>query len=484
MQKMKKTVNQNEFKKVLQDKFLLVEKISDLKRVNSFSQIQLCIVKTDFESADLKIIKKVASANPNVEFWISSNDTSRKNILYANELGIKIIIPSPFDSNIVFDFFNQQDISFLTNSLAIKTEYSSIEGLKVMIVDDNLLNVRLLEEVLAQFELDITSFLKPQVACEMALREKFDLFLLDIMMPEMSGFDLAKVIKESEHNQNTPIIFISALSDSQNKITGYDLGSCAYIEKPFDINIIKSQIYNILKNKKIQESHANDQETFLATVVHDLKTPISAEINALQLLLGEGFGTLDEFQQEIIEDILNSTKFMRDMVENILCKNKIDSGNIKLSKEMYSLRDLAEHSIDLTKYVLAAKQQRVCFRCNFESPLASFDFLEMKRVLHNLIANASQYSPCSTDIILEIFKEGDKIGISVQDFGNGIELENQKDVFVQYMSFAKQHKTIGSGLGLYISKRIVEAHEGEILIDSKLGFGTKISIILPTYTKV
>jgi len=484
MQEIKKTANQNRFKKVLQDKFLLAEKASDLKKISSFNRIKLCIVKTDFDRADLKILKKISSANPNVEFWISSNETSRKNILYANELGIKIIIPSPFDSNIVYDFFNQQDISFLTDRLAQNVEYTSLAGLKVMIVDDNLMNVRLLEEVLAQFELEISSFLKPQVACEMALREKFDLFLLDIMMPEMSGFDLAKIIKESEHNRSTPIVFISALSDSQNKITGYDLGSCAYIEKPFDINIIKSQIYNLLKNKKIQESHANDKETFMATVAHDLKTPLRAEINALQLLLGEGFGTLDEFQQEIIEDILNSTKFMRDMVENILCKNKIDSGNIKLSKEMCSLRDLAEQSIDLTQYVLAAKQQRVCFRCNLENPVAHFDFLEMKRVLHNLIANASQYSPCATDIIVEIFKERDKIGISVQDFGSGIDLENQKDVFVQYMSFAKQHKTVGSGLGLYITKVIVEAHGGEILLDSKVGFGTKISIIFPAPTKV
>ena len=469
----------NYLKNKFQDKFIFVEKISELKRINNFARIELCIIKTDFEKSDLKIIKKITSANPNVEFWITSNDSSRKNVLCANEIGAKMIVSCPFDKNIVFDFFNQQDISYLTEHLTTSAEYTSLAGLKVMIVDDNLMNVTLLEDVLAQFDLEISSFLKPQEACEASLKEKFDLFLLDIMMPEMSGFDLAKVIKGSENNQNAPIIFISALSDSANKITGYNLGSHAYIEKPFDLNIIRSQIYNVLKNRKIQEANASDKETFMATVAHDLKTPISAEINALKLLLGKGLGTLADCQQEIIQDILDSTNFMKDMVENILCKNKIDCGQINLFKEMHSLKDLVEHSIDLTKYILSAKQQRISFRCNLENPMAPIDFLEMKRVLHNLIANASAYSPCGKEIVAEIFKSDDNIGIFVQDFGNGIDLKNQEDVFVQFVSMAKQNKTVGTGLGLYITKRIVEAHGGKILLDSKVGYGTKISIILP-----
>lgn len=471
----------NELKKKAQDRFIFIEKAAELKAIKAFSPIKLCIIKTDFDNNDLKIIKKVTSENPNTEFWIASNESTRKNVLSANEIGIKMIVPYPFGDNIVSDYFNQQDISYLTKHLQTNADYTSLAGLKVMIVDDNSMNVKLLEEVLSQFDLTISSFQKPQEACEALLKEKFDLFLLDIMMPEMSGFDLAKVIKGSVNNQDVPIIFISALSDSANKITSYNLGSHAYIEKPFDVNIIKSQIYNVLKNKKIQESQAKDKETFMATVAHDLKTPINAEINALQLLLGDCLGTLEESQQEIIEDILNSTKFMKDMVENILCKNKIDCGQINLHKENCSLKELVEHSIELTKYILSAKQQRVCFSCKVENPVASIDFLEMKRVLHNLIANASNYSPCGKDIVVEIFNTGENIGIFVQDFGNGIDLKNQQDVFAQYMTLAKQNKTVGTGLGLYITKRIVEAHGGRIVLESKVGQGTKISILLPVF---
>lgn len=465
-------------------KFLFIEKISGFKNIDRLKGVELCVIESDFSKSDLKEIKKLNAAHKNIEFWISSNSATRENILAACEIGIKNVVPSPIEGKIIREYFNKQKLPSIPSNNDENIDYSSVAGLKVMIVDDNSMNVELLEEVLSKFDLKITSFLKASDACKVILHEKFDLFLLDIMMPEVSGFDLAKKIKETPHNKTAPIIFISALSDSNNKITGYNLGSCAYIEKPFDINIIKSQIYNVLKNQKAQEILASDQDNFFAMVAHDLKTPISAEINALQLLLDNNFGALEENQQEILEDILNSTRFMQDMVENLLSKNKIDYGQINLSKQVYSLKDLTQHCIELTKYILSDKKQTVNFKCSLENTLLPLDFTEMKRAIHNLIANASAYSPSGKEIIVEVFQHDGYIGVSVQDFGKGIALENQKDIFLQYMTLAKQNKTVGSGLGLYITKRIVEAHCGEILLESKVGYGTKISILLPIYTKV
>lgn len=465
-------------------KFLFIEKVTEFKNYSRFKDVELCIIESDFSNNELKEIKKLKSKNINTEIWISSNSASRENILAASEIGIKNVVPSPIEGKLIREFFNKQNLPSMNQNNNANLDYSSVAGLKVMIVDDNSMNVELLEEILSKFNLNITSFLKATDAYKVLLHEKFDLFLLDIMMPEVSGFDLAKKIKETPHNQHAPIIFISALSDSANKIAGYDLGSCAYIEKPFDISIVKSQIYNVLKNQKAKEILTSEQDSFFASVAHDLKTPISAEINALQLLLDNNFGELEKNQQEILEDILNSTKFMQDMVENLLSKNKIDYGQIRLSKQVYSLKDLTLHCVELTKYILSDKNQKVKFKCSLENTLLPIDFLEMKRAIHNLIANASSYSPNGKEIIVEVFKHEDNIGVSVQDFGKGITLENQKDIFLQYMSHAKKYKTIGSGLGLYITKRIVEAHGGEIILESKVGYGTKISILLPIYTKV
>lgn len=460
-------------------KFLFVDNISGLRKLTP--EIELCVIQSNFKESDLKLIKKIRMANKNTEFWMSSENLSKENILFANKIGIKTVVSSPIDNKMVEEFFNNKNGLYIQEELDY--DFSNISNSKVMIVDDNLMNVELLEEILSKFNLNISSFLKPKEAYQAVLHEKYDLFLLDIMMPDMSGFELAKKIKEIPHNKNVPVVFISALSDSHNKIKGYDLGSCAYIEKPFDVNIIKSQIFSILKTRKSQELLASNKEDFLATVAHDLKTPISAGINALNLLLNENLGELEDDQHEIVEDILNSTKFMQDMVENILCKSKIEGNKITLNKQVCSLKKLIEHCIDLTKYILAPKNQQIHLKCTLDNTLLPFDFLEMKRAIHNLIANASEYSPVGSKIIVNIFDAGDKMGLFVQDFGRGIDLKHQKDVFTQYMSMAKEYKRVGSGLGLYITKKIIEAHGGDIILDSKVGYGTKITILLPIYTK-
>lgn len=465
----------------LNHEFLLVENVFSIKKIKQ--EIKLCIIKTEFTKAELKHIKRLKTTNQHAEFWICSNYQSKENIISANKIGIKTIISSPIDNKMVEEFFIKERGLILNRKNEAELDYSCIADSKVMIVDDNPMNVELLEEILSKFNLKISSFLKPKEACQEMLHEKFDLILLDVMMPEMSGFELAKRIKDSASNKNTPIIFISALSDTHNKMKGYNLGSFAYIEKPFDLNLIRTQIYNILKNQKAQEMATSDKENFLATIAHDLKTPINAGINALNLLLDNNLGELEDNQQEIISDILNSTKFMKDMVENILCKNKIEGDRINLAKNIYSLKELVEHCIEITKYIIIPRKQKIQFKCNISETLVEMDFLEIKRAVHNLIANASEYSPEGGKILIEVFENGSDIGFYVQDYGKGIDLVNQQDVFLQYMTFAKKYKKVGSGLGLYITKRIIEAHNGKINLESKLNEGTKITVTLPAYNK-
>lgn len=467
----------------LKQKFLFIDNISNFKK--SIPKIELCVVQTDFSKPDLKCLKKLMESNKNTKFWISSNNLSRENILNANKIGINTVIPFPFDKSLIVEYFNNKSGFYIKKEKAdLNYDYSIISNSKVMIVDDNLMNVELLEEILSKFNLKISSFLKPKEAFRLLQHEKFDLILLDVMMPEMSGFELAKKIKNTPVNKDIPIIFISALSDSHNKIKGYNLGSCAYIKKPFDVNIIKSQIYNILKKQKYQEIANINKEDFLATITHDLKTPIRAGINALNLLLNENLGELKDDQHELIEDILNSTKYMQDMVENILCKTKIENNKIELSKQVCSLKKVAEHCIELTKYILIPKRQHIKLECKVSNTLIPLDFLEIKRAIHNLIANASKYSPIGGKIHIKIIQEDDRLGLLVQDFGKGIPEENQDEIFSKYMTLAKQDKTVGTGLGLYITKRIIEAHEGEIFVKSKAGDGTTITIYLPIYDKI
>src|SRR5574344_1584811 len=116
-----------------------------------------------------------------------------------------------------------------------------------------------------------------------------------------------------------------------------------------------------------QKINNNDKDLFLATVAHDFKTPINAEINALKLLLNNSFGDLGYEQKKIIEDILISTKFLKDLVENVLCKNKFDRTNVSLFKQNIELKNLLENCIKNVQYILTPKNQRIIFNSNSEN---------------------------------------------------------------------------------------------------------------------
>lgn len=456
------------------EKFIFVENLKDLENIAGLSKKKLCIAKTDFK--DLYLIRRLNKKFPNLEIWLTSSEISRKNILLANASGVKNVISYPVDVKLVQKYFGSHKEQ--TKILPEVTNYGSLKGLKVMIVDDNQMNVDLLAETLGTLDLDITTFLKPIEASKIVGKEKFDLFLLDIMMPEMSGFELAKIIKHSKLNSDTPIVFISALSDSENKIMGYNIGSSAYIEKPFDVSVVRSQIYNMLKTKRLQDALNDKKETFLAMITHDLKTPIYAEICALELL-NKNNEKMDGMQREIITDILSAAKYMKNLVENITQKYKVENESLVLQKVKSSLKNIVIACIEDTKYLFKEKNIKYTLNCNAKEPFAIFDELEIKRVVHNLIINTIEHGISKSKVIMDIKETGKNLIFSITNFGIGLEIQNPDDIFLKYVSYANKNKKLASGLGLYIAKKIIDAHNGTIKVESEVNKYVKFTFTLP-----
>lgn len=462
-------------RKAENERIIFVEDFRELKGVKNLALKKLCIIKTDFKN--INQIKKFCKTHTNLEVWIASTEISRKNILSANSCGVKNVIQYPVDTKIIHDYFRKKDKEESTGIQTSNPYY--LKGLNVMIVDDNQMNIDLLVETLLPLGLEIDTFLKPVEASKIVAHKKFDLFLLDIMMPEMSGFDLAKIIKTTKVNADTPIMFISALSDPENKIRGFNLGSCAYIEKPFNVSVVRSQIYNALKTKRLQDALNDRKETFLAMVTHDLKTPVNAEICALELLLKNQNSELDGFQSEIINDILGAAKYMKNLVENVLHKYKFDNETLTLNKSHTSLKMLIVECIEETKYLFEDKDQQIIFNCSARNSDVEIDCIEIKRVIHNLLINSIEYGYKSSKIIIELFETNEEFIFSIKNSGHGIDLKNPNDVFEKFISIAAKDKKAGTGLGLYISKKIVEAHGGTISAESKVDDYTKITFTLP-----
>lgn len=221
------------------------------------------------------------------------------------------------------------------------------------------------------------------------------------------------------------------------------------------------------------------KDTFIAMFTHDLKTPINSEIFALEMLLKNTSENLSEYQKELLTDVLSASKYMKRLTENALCKFKAESGKLTLNKEQCSIKKIVQNCIDETKYILKEKNQKLKFLCTKNDIYATVDCLEITRVITNLITNASKYSPKNSEIKISLKSFNKKVYFEIKDNGCGIDLQKLDRVFEQYVRIANSQKSVGTGLGLYITKLIIDAHKGNIKIKSKREKGTRIIFYIP-----
>jgi len=375
----------------------------------------------------------------------------------------------------------QRDLTQETLKIASAENFSteqsklSYKRHKILIVDDNPLNAEIIKETLEQIDQDSVISLNGLHALELVEKEKFDLILLDIMMPEISGFEVIKQLKSRHSVMHIPVIFISALDETSNIVKGFNLGSNEYITKPFKMAEFKARILSILKIKDLQDQ----QETFMATLTHDLKTPIVAQMRTLEMLLNEKFGTINENQKSIIQETLNSNIYMFGMVNNLLAAYKYENKGVNLSKHYFNLNQLIQDCYNQLKYVAEDKKQTVIL--NFEKDCFDIlaDSLEIKRVIVNLLANAINYTEEGGKITVSSMIGENLAIITFADNGKGISTEELPNLFSKYKSYAKKFRQIGTGLGLYLSKHIIESHNGTISVESEEGRGSIFTVKLP-----
>ena len=457
---------------------LIKEQYTILDELTSNDTIytELCILNFNIMPV-LEQTKTILLNNPNVTFWLATKDFSKEYILTANKLGIKNIIPQPIKTELIKDFFKTKEGT--KQIIESSQNYLPLKNSKILIVDDNELNIKLLTEVLQDLEIEIHTSQNPQNCISKIENEKFDLFLLDILMPEMSGFELAEQIKKTKANSITPIIFISAVSGTENILNGYNVGAYSYIEKPFHPNIVKSQIYNLLKSEEDKKLIEKEKEHFVATLTHDLKSPINAEINALKYLLKNSSNDMKNIQGEMLNELLNSANYMKLITDKILCHYKQKNEDIELKKEFTSFKNIIVCAIEELKYLAHEKNIKICFYTDTENDEIFIDELEIKRVINNLLVNAIEYSNKNGVIDIILKKTKSEFICTIQDYGIGIDLNSNENIFDEYISLAKEHKKTGFGLGLNICKKIIEQHNGHISLTSKVGLGTTIEFSIP-----
>ncbi len=202
------------------------------------------------------------------------------------------------------------------------------------------------------------------------------------------------------------------------------------------------------------------RENFIENLAHDLKSSVYSQINALNIIISDEKYHYDDMHLDILKHLMTSNIYMRDVILNVLSNFKIQHDKLKLEKVNRSMAETLDFAIKSISYMFKEKNQTLKISCPNEI-FATYDEIEIRRVLINLLSNASKYSSTNSLIEIIIKKENDFISVEIINEGK-IEFKNTDDVFKMYETESKKRKLRGSGLGLYISKKIIETHGGKI----------------------
>jgi CheY-like chemotaxis protein len=375
----------------------------------------------------------------------------------------------------------------------------SIRG-DVLIVDDVPANLNILFTILSEQGYDVRRVINGKQALIAANAEPPDLVLLDIKMPDLDGYEVCRRLKASERTASIPVIFLSALDESLDKVKAFAVGGVDYITKPFNLEEVLARVATQIGWQRIQQQlRAQNQalETakgeadaanraksdFLAVMSHEIRNPLNAVIGMAGLLNGT---QLDPQQQDYVDTIRHSGELLLSIVNDILDVSKIESGKLELEAQPFDLRSCLEESLDLLAPKAAQKKLEFAYFIEPQTPLSVVgDITRLRQILINLLSNAIKFTeagevsvsvsswviPQETGLTLPQHYE---IQFAVRDTGIGIPPERFDRLFQRFSqvdsSTSRQYG--GTGLGLVICKQLSELMGGKIWVESTVCRGT------------
>ena len=367
---------------------------------------------------------------------------------------------------------------------------TSREGVpNVIIVDDTPANLQLLTGMLKERGYKVRPVPSGKLALQAAKNDPPDLILLDIMMPEMDGYEVCERLKADEKLREISVIFISALNETMDKVRAFGVGGVDYVTKPFQFEEVDARVSTHLElqrqRRKLKENYEQLRrleglrDSLVHMIVHDLRNPLTGISGFLDLALALERETLTEDGLEYLQTAKRSTKAVIDMVSAVLDVSKMEAGEMKLH---LAECDLVRIAADLMSDMQSLKEAREMI---LDAPPAPVTVVADKdlilRVIQNLLGNALKFTPSDGWIRLGIEPDENHVCVRVWDNGPGIPVEYRERIFekfgqVEARANRQKHST---GLGLTFCKLAVEAHGGSIGVESEVGKGSKFWFVLP-----
>ncbi len=361
---------------------------------------------------------------------------------------------------------------------------------KILIVDDVVSNVLLLKILLTKEKFGICTANNGRECIEKAKSERPDLILLDVMMPELNGFDTAVILKEDPETADIPIIFLTALNTPADLVQGFKVGGNDFLTKPFNkeelimrvmqqISLVVARRIIVRQNEELRNT-INNRDKMYSVIAHDLRSPMASIRMVLNLFVNtvspemigpELFSLIDKANKESEE--------IHGLLDNLLKWTKSQTGRLNVVYQDFDVNDVIPGVVDI--FTMIAETKHIKLNCDLgtERLTVCADNDMLKTVLRNFISNAIKFSNENSTIDISLTREGDMARISVRDHGVGISEERLSGLFKNGETTCGTNNEEGSGLGLQLCKDFAVKNGGDVKVESVLGEGSTFSVYIP-----
>jgi len=361
---------------------------------------------------------------------------------------------------------------------------------KILIVDDVVSNVLLLKILLSNEKFQVCTASNGNMCIEMAKKEKPDLILLDVMMPDLNGFDAAVIMKKDPEIADIPIIFLTALNNPSDLVKGFQCGANDFLTKPFNkeelvmrvmhqIQLVAAKRIIVRQNEELKRT-INNRDKMYSVIAHDLRSPMASIRMVLNLAVNmvtpdvvgeEIFSLLDKANRES-EDV-------HDLLDNLLKWTKSQTGRLNVVYQDMELDDVVPGVVDIFRMIAEMKKINLQYIPCDEKLVVHADNDMIKTILRNFLSNAIKFTPEGKGIEVYFKREGDFARVCVRDHGVGIAADRVDSIFHKGETTYGTGGEEGSGLGLQLCQDFSRKNGGDAYVESVEGEGSTFSFTIP-----
>jgi two-component system sensor histidine kinase/response regulator len=369
----------------------------------------------------------------------------------------------------------------------------------ILVADDIPANVELLYDQLRTLGYrTVTAYDGPQ-ALAACFNENPDLCILDVAMPagdlgvddRSTGFEVCRRIKRDPRTARIPVIFVTALNDTGDRVKAIEAGGDDFLTKPHNRLVLGARVRSLLKLKAVtdalEDSYRKLRELekvradLMKMVVHDLKAPLASVVAAVEMVADGDAGPVTELQRGLLGDAQSKTNDLLALIEDLLEVARVEETDLELDIGTLTPKDFLEALVEDWSVRLKQEKTTVDVSVAPETPSIRADVQILRRVFGNLVQNALTHSPYPIRLQLQAKKGEEGVLFSIRDDGPGIPEEYHEVIFHKFrqVKAANLPRVRSSGLGLAFCKLAVEAHGGRVWVRSREGEGSVFHVALP-----